>query len=1178
MKKGVGFLVFFGVLFYLLSIAVYPMQITSTNSSACFPGCFIYTTIIVNETIPYATISFSGGSILSLKMGNNGTYIPFINAYYNFSENNTYNFETEVYNSGKSNQTILMNVSGYESTFNITEYYNIQYYKQKTINLSPTITDFDITKNEASILSSFNNNSGKVNVILYGNVHEYTSNITYQIKITLINASSQKLDFTDYMSIFDNDLAVYMNASLLDSMPRFIISISNVGNFLSGDILEEELYLPINGLELDAYYVDGEELVPIQNEVSQQPKIVKTQNSITIRFNSSRTAVISDNSFYPVINYINISDTSIHTGQIVSVAVEVNDSDVRYVGINDQPLLNITKYFWQANISIDRNPSSIYIVDKKGHSLYLENISFEIDDTAPTLYLYEPQEKVYYNEYVDLLWSSSDPTLISTYFYLDNGEYNSISGSTLKNGKYVFELNASKQTQLNFLSSGIHKIDIVALDNHSNERRRSSFFRINTMYNNTRFTKDVLGFDYKEYLNFLNLKYTVFDNNTNSTYNASYNYTYQDFRKSKNIPRIVEWNISSIGENVELNKDIAINIRLNETKYNSLQYVTYDIKLGFFGLDARWSRYFNISKSKENFIFEFKNRTNASIEDTIFIDNVTSFFLDPTLFEANITFPYPFLSTYSVLYYKNDTSTLPEKLNESKISKSSGNFTIRIGDFYGIIILKEVPKTKLFVDNVKGYVYDSFFNITGNAYSLSDDIFCDYEFKNFKILKPYKSTGRLELSKDISKSFSLQFAEVPDDYYKFNISCVNSLNVVLENYTAYFYVKDQTPPIIVNVRNVGPDTVAPYSFEDKTSLTLDFPKMTIFTNENSSCAFLEEDKNYNNMTAFGESNGYKHTTNLGLSKSNYTLFIRCIDSYSNEMLRPLIIHYTIKDKYIPPSVSIPSVGEGTNFNPLKGTGEDKIIWQRVDKNSILNINIVEGSVSFESIKLTMSAEAENISLTINISDYDLGYNVTPLYSTMKVYPVNFDDASLTYRYIYFKVLNSWLEKNKIKSEYVVLKEIDNNKKIITANTYKLRAASDYTYYMAESEYFNTYFITSQKESEMIANIRENGNGEEIKKETNTIKGDEEATLESQKIFIRERNYTIVFSLIIIFSLIIAIIFISRQMNQTPKQEITSLHRTKHILSELSENITGMKEEKKKNEEKKDENKNEEQND
>lgn len=213
--------------------------------------------------------------------------------------------------------------------------------------------------------------------------------------------------------------------------------------------------------------------------------------------------------------------------------------------------------------------------------------------------------------------------------------------------------------------------------------------------------------------------------------------------------------------------------------------------------------------------------------------------------------------------------------------------------------------------------------------------------------------------------------------------------------------------------------------------------------------------------------------------------------------------------------------------------------------------------------MTTNAELNNISFSANISLEKFGYNISPLYASIKLTQNNFENKDLSYRIIYFRVLNSWFDEKGTKPENIILVELNDQKKIVQANTYKLRTSSDYTYFQAEPEYLDTYFITVWEEGDTTSLLYQNQNGVNGQEKGNIIKPKNETSFfEGQNIIVKHRSYILVTILIVIFSLLISIIFASHQMNQTPKHDITKLYRSKKIISELNKEILGKINEKK----------------
>ncbi|MFA6089146.1 MAG: PGF-pre-PGF domain-containing protein [Candidatus Woesearchaeota archaeon] len=1161
--EGKSVLLFLLIVVFVINSSneIYASSISSVNQTACYPGCFIEITLSSTENVSNITTTYNDSSIISQYIFVNESYVMFYNNTHNFTENQDFKFRIEIDNSG-NNKSISFTIMNNSVVIFLNTDYNFDYYEEKISYLDKKITKFDILQGENSVLSSFYPNIGLVDVVITANVEEYASNKTYSTTFTLKNVNATKIDFTKYIYVSDSNTTIYNIAKEFESLPKFILSLKNYEDFISNYL--PSLYtitISTDGQTLDAWHYTALNLVKIINIVGEDKKIIGTDSYLTLKLDLIKPIAVNDYDVKPVIISVEPSDNTIHTGQTVSFKVLINDTDLKYVSINGVPLTSISRIQWVGNISITSSPATLYVIDKMGNSILMENITFEINDLAPILRLYEPTEKYYLDGYVDVIWSSEDEALNETYMYIDNGKYSKTAGYILTDGTYKYNLTSSGTLRLNNLAPGLHKLELISVDNFSNERKKEVFFKMNIPANTTKFTKEVLGFDYFDYLKFLNQTYPVFNNETNQTINVSCNYTYNNYRQNKGINRILEWNFSNLGNTVDLDNDISTYIKLNETKYETGKTSIYDIQLSFKGIDANFDKFFGINKSTNIQFEDFINTINVSIIDMFFFDRIHSFFLKPELYNMSVTFHYPF-NDYIVMYYEDEKSLFPKRLSNDKIIIRESDFTLSLNGIYGIIILKNDADTKIVLNNFESTFFDNNVNISGNVYSSSNSLLCTYEIKNFIVLKPFKKTGTIDINTNVDHPFNIYLENTPNDYYKLNITCKDIEKNERIEYLNYFNLNDLTPPKVTSIRNVGPDMIAPYSFENRIAITLETPKMTIFTNEISTCGYSEEDVLFEEMTEFEETGSTKHTMILLLNKYNYTLFVRCTHEKKNDMLEPLIVRYIIKDKYVPPSSSIPSVGEGTNFNPIEGTGDDIIFWQKVDKDSFLNINIIEENISsFESIKLTIGNDLNNISMTLTISDENNKYNITSVYSSMTMKTYNFGNNDLYSRIIFFRVSNEWMEKNKIKSENIAIKELNDKDNLLIANTYKLRTSSDYTYYRAETEYFNTYFITTYVPEETSLSIKEaDYNNANEKNKESLIKKDTKPIIEQQKINITQRSYTVVTSLIVIFSLIVAIMIISRQMNAKQKEELQNLYKTRNKLEEIKIDIEDKKQE------------------
>jgi len=285
-----------------------------------------------------------------------------------------------------------------------------------------------------------------------------------------------------------------------------------------------------------------------------------------------------------------------------------------------------------------------------------------------------------------------------------------------------------------------------------------------------------------------------------------------------------------------------------------------------------------------------------------------------------------------------------------------------------------------------------------------------------------------------------------------NFSSSNCLKWQLHNLSDYNHTLNSTH-IIFNVSSfdaygagyiddMPPEITLVYP-ENGTSLPSGTTKTTIkiTTDENATCRYSTiSEFNFSDGTNFTTTGGLNHSflyTGLSNGKS-YNLYYKCKDMSGNVNDKSVHHFFSVAEKEEGGGTS----GGGGGYSPTsnKITVENKGAIIKIEIN--LNKSVISPSLKVEQISTIKIQKPKGI-----------------IYQYFNITKRNFNNSIIKNSTIEFRVNNSWIKENGIKSVY--LEKYENG--WIKLDTKVINKTENYTYYRSETDSFSYFAIVGEKE-------------------------------------------------------------------------------------------------------------------
>jgi len=288
-----------------------------------------------------------------------------------------------------------------------------------------------------------------------------------------------------------------------------------------------------------------------------------------------------------------------------------------------------------------------------------------------------------------------------------------------------------------------------------------------------------------------------------------------------------------------------------------------------------------------------------------------------------------------------------------------------------------------------------------------------------------------------------------------NFSSSNCLQWQLHNLSDYNHTLNSTH-IIFNVSsfdaygagyidNIPPEITLVYP-ENKTTLSAGTTQVTIKiqTNENATCRYSTNSSfNFSDGTNFTTTGGLNHSflyTDLSNGKS-YNLYYKCNDTNGNVNSNPVHHFFSVAEK---------EEGGGSSGGGGGGGGYP----------STSNKIVVENKGAIIKIEIYLNKSVSNPSLKVEqISTIKIQKPKGTVYQYFNMTKRNFNNSIIKNSTIEFRVNNSWIKENGIKSVY--LAKYENG--WIKLKTELINKTENYTYYRSETNSFSYFAIVGEKE-------------------------------------------------------------------------------------------------------------------
>jgi hypothetical protein len=177
----------------------------------------------------------------------------------------------------------------------------------------------------------------------------------------------------------------------------------------------------------------------------------------------------------------------------------------------------------------------------------------------------------------------------------------------------------------------------------------------------------------------------------------------------------------------------------------------------------------------------------------------------------------------------------------------------------------------------------------------------------------------------------------------------------------------------------GNDTVAPVIvWTNPSGLSCNPITLRANTNEPATCKYSTTDQDYSNMETKMVGTAIGHSYSLGVQQAgNYTYYLRCQDSFNNEMQTSTVIGYNIDFTYCsgqgeinettPPIVTLVNPDDGTTSN----NSRNLFFYTVQDDSSILVCNLLTNDGNGEVLTAIQNLPLRNIENNIT-GDLDAG--------------------------------------------------------------------------------------------------------------------------------------------------------------------------------------------------------------
>ncbi len=616
----------------------------------------------------------------------------------------------------------------------------------------------------------------------------------------------------------------------------------------------------LSGVALTNYSIDGVmhsgNLIEINTEGNHTVVFFSIDNAGNIEAQKTIHALLDKTA--PDISSVEVEKIYAKTGDEVIVNATVSDSlsgimscnaylsfDTQY-SMEDVLIGNLTKECY-GNITIPSKEDGTYYVivravDNAGN-YNLSNHVVHIDNTAPAITLYSPENTTYNSENVVLNWSISDASSgVNKIWYIIDGVKHFLSGSV-------------NSSVMQHLSAGHHELRFYSTDSVNNERHLSREIIVNVPLNASKELNEIkqkLGSPVKD----VSLYYNGSDESNN--------------------------------ESLNINKTLSLKMSLNVSGINA----TVEIP-AFNGLDAYWDNEFAVDVSTSGNIAGNIEDTGVDVKHIVVFVNSTNFLPESAFTQgARITIDSP-LGNYDVLYvededgkkvYKLDRcTTIPSLINLTTMCfvNTSTNVTVYVPHLSGTALVNDTSAPVINITSPGTAVNDSFFTFSFNVTEPNPkDNFCVVRIYNGSLINT-TSVGKDDIDWDgVSGVYSMVYRDITNGNYNITVNCTDDKNQSSMK-TLSFSVNDTTAPEITEIESTQ---------SGSSTVTL---KITLTTNEDATCRYSSSDKAYDEMTAMSSS-GKTHSVSISFtSDSSGKYYFRCMDEAGNTMLYSNYTSYSV---------------------------------------------------------------------------------------------------------------------------------------------------------------------------------------------------------------------------------------------------------------------------------------------